>query len=131
MIDKNCPTFAQPIGAKQEYIKRVTSKGYIFKYNQLNGDGFGFDLEIGVFLNKIQIAYAQFADNEIDVHCQNIDVEKEHRRQGIATATYLIAEHLLRKTIYDQWKHDRIKRPGLFKDSEAFWNQKNRPFGRS
>jgi GNAT superfamily N-acetyltransferase len=51
-----------------------------------------------------------------------IDVDPEYRRQGIATALYNLAEKITGRKI--------IRTPAKTPESDALWQQKERPFGK-
>jgi GNAT superfamily N-acetyltransferase len=49
-------------------------------------------------------------------------VDPEHRRRGLANVMYLEAERMAGKPVHPY--------PGQYEDGRAFWLQPNRPFGR-
>ena len=74
------------------------------------------------------VAEANFTDDEgshpPSVIPQNISVESEFRRKGIATAIYVLAEKIIGKTLTAFW--DETEQTP---DSRGFWAQPRRPFG--
>lgn len=56
------------------------------------------------------------------IYVKDVNIEKEHRRKGLATAAYKLAEKHFQKPM-------KAGVTGLSKDSEALWSQKDRPFG--
>lgn len=51
----------------------------------------------------------------------NLWVDPNHRRMGIASAMYALAEKITKNRI--------IRTPSTTEDSDALWKQANRPFG--
>src|SRR5437764_15038311 len=56
-------------------------------------------------------AEADFGDDGFAVHCQNIAVGTAHRRRGLATAIYLLAESVCGKPIWNYWNGDEWQSP--------------------
>lgn len=69
-----------------------------------------------------QIGYAEFIHKDGGVLLpNNIEIDEDERRQGLATAMYVQAENETGRTI----KPHNIQSP----EGRELWNQKNRPFG--
>lgn len=64
-------------------------------------------------------------DDPLGIYCQNIRVEPEHRRQGLANGVCCFAERLLGRPMYNFWKNSPIQS----RAARAMWDQPDRPFG--
>src|SRR5262249_11229333 len=64
-------------------------------------------------------------DDALTAHCQNIWVNPDRQRQGIANAVYVFAELVLGRVLRDYWRDDSHQSEA----AQALWAQSNRPFG--
>lgn len=85
------------------------------------------ELLVEVRLNEEVIATAEFMDDagEKYAHCQNVKVNLECRRQGIATVMYVFAEKVFGRCLSNFWGDDPKQAPA----AKALWANSNRPFG--
>lgn len=113
------------------YFDRVLARGYRFVYRfECHGDLRPSlhkmrDLQVAVVYRGEQVARADFMDDGEDFTPQNIAVDPLHRRMGIGTAVYIFAEKCVGKRLSNLWGDGDQS-----SDSNAFWAQPNRPFGR-
>jgi hypothetical protein len=63
--------------------------------------------------NDIYIAHGDFAATEESVMCATVEVNQHHRRKGIATVLYDLAEKLFEQHV--------VPSPGHSEDAQAFW----------
>ena len=82
---------------------------------------------LGIFVSQAreEVAKAEFTADESSAYCRNVDVVPRCRRQGIATAVYVMAEKLYMLHISNFWDGDQ----GQTEDARALWSQRSRPFG--
>lgn len=57
---------------------------------------------------------------------QDVGVQAEHQRTGVATAMYVLAEIVLRVPLKDGWDYEGSPQKP---DAKALWAQPDRPFG--
>jgi hypothetical protein len=99
-------------------------KPYVTEY-AFEEEGDYRHLRIVVLQANEQIAEADFTADETSAYCRHIDVIARCRRQGIATAIYVMAEKLYMLHLSNFWEGD----PGQTEDAKALWSQSCRPFG--
>lgn len=106
-------------------IDKIINQGYNFKY-RIEQAELSKELMIKVVSGENAVAEANFTDQGSDtVIPQNIRVLESWRRQGIATAIYILAEKILGKPLCNFWSDDDKQAP----EAKALWAQPNRPFG--
>lgn len=73
--------------------------------------------------NGKEVGYMRYHNNKDHLVVQDIEISKEHRRKGLGTKMYVSTEK----------KHGKKFKPNKLqsKQGKAFWNQKNRPFGKN
>ena len=85
--------------------------------------------EVCITLNNVRVGTADFLKDDHEhngmCHCQNIEVAPEHVRKGIGNATYILAEIMLKTTMYNHWEECSIQSEA----AKRLWSQPNRPFG--
>lgn len=104
--------------------KLAALKPYVTEY-AFEEEGDYRHLRVVVFEGTEQIAEADFTADETSAYCRHIDVIARRRRQGIATAIYVMAEKLYMLHLSNFWDGD----PGQTEDARALWAQSSRPFG--
>ena len=82
------------------------------------------NLDVRVLEDSVHIATANLTDSDGGTYCQNVEVASAHRRRGIATAIYVLAELIFQKPLCRYWTADQHSSA-----ADAFWAQPNRPFG--
>lgn len=68
------------------------------------------------------VGWASFTSYKNHIQPVNVEVKKEHRRKGLATAMYRHAEQSVGKKIEPSFLQS--------KEAESLWSQPNRPFGK-
>jgi ribosomal protein S18 acetylase RimI-like enzyme len=108
-------------------FERVIDQGYEVLYAVESPSCVYRALDIQVKHGKDVVAKADFVtdQNHEFGHCQNVFVESEHRRHGIATALYVFAELILGVKLENFWDNTKNQQ----EDAAKFWNRPNRPFG--
>lgn len=108
--------------SKRAFIEKVLADNYEFRYQFKEREHHEFIIKI--YLDNCEIAKFPFViDNKTEFRGENIKVEQNHQHKGMATASYILAEFLLKKTAV----------PDIGQQTEAakgFWAQSNRPFGK-
>ena len=112
------------LGGRKSYIDRVINQGYEIQYCVPN-NGFN-DLWIRVKGNESTIRFKlddmDFAPNCKPMgFCEDIYVEPKHRRKGIGTSVYILAECILVCILHSEGRRSD--------DANKFGGQKDRPFG--
>ena len=102
--------------------ERVSTKGgYSYEFFPAKGEP-GVYGELNVFdANRNVVGNLFFGHNDRGDLEGAVEVHPNHRRKGIATEMYQLGERLSGHTFKPAPKHSA--------DAEAFWQQKNRPFG--
>ena len=105
---------------------RIAALGYRLDHHHSDGPSSALrDLIVRVFESDCIVAEADFSDDGFAAHCQNVRVEEGHRRRGLATAMYLLAERVFGKPLWDFWRGDGCQSDA----AKAMWAQPDRPFG--
>jgi ribosomal protein S18 acetylase RimI-like enzyme len=104
---------------------RISGSGYRITYRVEQEVEPFKDLLVKVLHGGDVIAEADFTDDGLYAHCQNVRVHPRHQRQGIATAVYVYAEKVYGKRLRNFWGDDPKQTPA----AKALWAQRNRPFG--
>jgi hypothetical protein len=105
---------------------RVLGAGYRMEF-RVGPDKYMPDemsLDVRVLEGSAHVATANLTDSDGGTYCQNVEVASAHRRRGIATAIYVLAELIFEKTLFRYWTADQHSSA-----VDAFWAQPNRPFG--
>jgi GNAT superfamily N-acetyltransferase len=108
-------------------VKRVFCHGYKIYFRREPNEFNQGPLYIEVRFNNVTIGKADFQDDTYSCHCDNIEVQEEHRRKGIATALYVLVELLYKESICNFWGNDSSNIQTA--SARALWSQENRPFG--
>ena len=112
--------------APDAVFTRIAASGYTLVHRRSAGSKSALgDLVVQVLAADRIVAEADFSDDGFAAHCQNVRVEEGHRRRGLATGMYLLAERVFGKPLWDFWKGE-----GWQSDAaKAMWAQADRPFG--
>jgi ribosomal protein S18 acetylase RimI-like enzyme len=70
------------------------------------------------------IGRGEFTSDPTYAHSQNVAVDAEFRRRGIATSMYVLAEKIFGKALTPLWNGNENS-----EDAKALWKQPKRPFG--
>ena len=108
------------------YIGRVYNHGYEIYFN-LDDSGEFHQLDIEVKKNTEVVAEGFFVCERENFHGNDVEVNSDHRRKGIATAMYVTAEKIMGKTLVNYWDESGESQTEM---GQVFWGQKNRPFGK-
>lgn len=84
------------------------------------------DLFVVVRHDGVDVGSAEFSHQDDRVWCQNVKVNSDQQRKGLATAMYVFAEVFLGKTMVNMWGTDEAQTD----DAKGLWASTNRPFGR-
>jgi ribosomal protein S18 acetylase RimI-like enzyme len=109
---------------------KITAAGFTFRYcieTEVEGKWTLIELNIQVCRGEEVVGAANFSDDGITAHCQNVGVVPGFQRKGIGTAIYVFAERILNRPLIDFWACD--KDSWQSQAARAFWSQPNRPFG--
>lgn len=109
--------------APHAVFNRIEALGYTLQHFQCSGELVA--LIVRVFLADQEVAEAEFANDERHAFCQNVKVEEGHRRRGLATAMYLLAELVLEKQLSNYWNGH----PWQSVAAKAMWANPDRAFG--
>ncbi|MBK5275871.1 MAG: N-acetyltransferase [Desulfuromonadales bacterium] len=116
-----------PVKTAASEISKMDKLGYQFRHKMENDDDFLQDLIVFVEYQKKDIAEAHFTDDGNSAYCQQVNIDENHQRKGIATAMYLYAETVLGRVLENFWDDDpEYQSPA----ARALWAQPNRPFGK-
>jgi hypothetical protein len=104
-------------------IEKILSYGYEFWYEKDHE----YNAYLNVFIKKDDeiIGEAEFIIVDSDFYCQNIEVNENYQRMGIATGIYVFAEFITNRILINFWDGDPYQSESAIK----FWSQENRPFG--
>ena len=83
-----------------------------------------FSLKVQVKQADRIIGWGEFTSDPDYAHSQNVAVDAEFRRRGIATAMYVLAEKVFGKPLTPLWDGNENS-----VDAKALWKQPKRPFG--
>lgn len=103
---------------------RFESRGPIPVFGR-NDDQFA-KLTIWVMEDDREIGVADFSNGNLNPHCQHVHVDEKYRKRGIATAIYMLAEHIFDKSLWNFWHGNEYQSDA----ARSMWANPNRPFGR-
>jgi hypothetical protein len=128
------------------HVRPVVALGYRFLYSlPLTGAKICPEARTWFWIAALDpsgavVAGASFFQYEPNPHfCDRVEVLAEHRRRGLATALYVLAELKTGRPLDNFWKkQEKVweEKTGrqinfLTEEGNRFWNQPNRPFGTS
>jgi hypothetical protein len=104
---------------------RLRANGYVIEYRIEREVEFCTDLLVRVRRGQDVVAEADFTEDDLGAYCQNVRVNRDHRRRGVANAIYVFAEKAFGKPLYNFWGTD----PKQTAAAKALRAQPHRPFG--
>jgi hypothetical protein len=103
---------------------KIIQQGYQITYRLEQEISVFQELVVSVVFEGKQVGYADFSNDGMFAHCQNVQVANRHKRRGIGTAMYVFAEKVFGRPLSPLWEGNENSA-----EAKALWSQPNRPFG--
>lgn len=108
---------------------KASAQGYSFWYEREDRE-----LRVRVMHEGKEVAHAEPKISLCGTMalCDDIDVITGHKRRGLGTSMYVLAERVLGVVLENAWDRNDHSWPGRKQSEEAaaLWAQPNRPFGK-